>query len=101
MCQSVNLLVEMGGKSAGRKSASQKICQMGKSVSRFSDCNQICQGGVNLLGHLVTVKKSASQQICWQKWEGKSASIFSICHQICQSVNLPVGLVTVRKSACQ
>ena len=39
--------------------------------------------GGNLLTNLVTLKKSVSKQICWQKWVG---------------VNLAVDLVSVTKS---
>ena len=56
----------------------------GKPASRFSDCQQICQSA-NLLADKVTVSKSASQQICWQKW----------------GVNLAADLVIVSKSASQ
>ena len=46
-------------------------------------------GGVNLLVDLVFVTKSASKEICWQKWgRGKSAGRFSDCHPICQSANV-------------
>ena len=62
----------------------QQICQS------FCDCRQICQSvnlpgaEVNLPADLVTVTKSASQQICQQKWGEESASRFS------NSPNLPV-----------
>ena len=98
----------------------------GKSAGRFSDCHQICQSAnvltemrgksamrVNLPADLVTVTKSASQQICLQKWGGgKCAGRFNDCHQICQkindchqicqSANLPGGgKSTSRFSGCQ
>ena len=80
-----------------------------KSVSRFNDCHQICQLA-NLLADLGIVTKSASQQICWQKWGvflpadfqtvtksarrngGESAGRFSDCHQVWKSANLPAEI---------
>ena len=101
--QSVNLL---GAKSASRFGNCHQICQSvnlpvelgGKSASRFSDCYQICQSanlpaemGVNLPADLVTVTKSASQQICQQKLGGKSASRFRDSHQFCQQIYPPIS----------
>ena len=85
ICQSVHLLAEMaGGKSASRLSDCQQIWQsvhllaemggVNLSVSTYAGKN-----GGNLMADLVTVTKSASQYICWQKWEGKSAGKFSDC----------------------
>ena len=40
--------------------------------------NVLAEIGRNVLADLVTVTKSASQEICWQKWgRGKSAGRFS------------------------
>ena len=87
------------------KSANRNV---GKSAGRFSDCQQICQsanllaemGGLTLSADLETVTKPAgrfiphSHQICQsanllaEVGGDKSAGRFSDCHQICQSVNL-------------
>ena len=60
-----------------------------------------------MLEDLVTVTKSACQNIIWQKWE-ECAGRFSDCHQICQAGNLlaewgeyDADIMTVTKSACQ
>ena len=54
ICQSGNLLEEMGEESTGRLSDCHHICQSGnlltesgwgESTGRLSDCHQICQSG--------------------------------------------------------
>ena len=47
------------------------------------------RNGRNVLADLVIVTKSASQEICWQKWgRGTSAGTFGASHQICLSGNM-------------
>ena len=94
---SPNQPAEMGGKSAGRFSDCQQICQ---SANLPVDLCNLCHsvnlpgwGGVNLLADLVTVTKSASRSmqclpVSKSVGGGKSASRFSDCQQICQLPNL-------------
>ena len=60
ICQSGNVLAEIGWciKSAGIFIYFYQICQSGNLLTETGR-------GVNLLADLVTVTKSACQQICW------------------------------------
>ena len=93
----------------------------GVSACRFTDCHLICQSvnlpvrrsadrnGGNMLANLVTVTKSASQEICWQKWGvgNLPADLVTVTKSASQEIcwqmwgNLPADLVTVTKSASQ
>ena len=71
---------------------------------RKSASQQICwqKWGVNLPVDVVSLTNSARQSICWEKEGGKSGSRFSDSCQICKSVNQPDGVSLLAEfSDCQ